>query len=328
MYTLMPFTPIKAVLRLANPVKLLKGVADIFLTKMLGKNLAQRMIAEVYIKDPAMTEQGIKELRNAIRNKQVCDRIAQYVSHPDTELPSADSDKSAVLAMVLCVPRFEPPLQAQSILRSLDDAQIHSLHTLLLAEIRQADMRKLVEFYGNDEVIAILKELVSVFYVPLVELYQTADLPSLISDVKDILSSILTVAEQRTTDPKELIAQYVESLKGATERLYRFFHTAASNDSGTMEGLMSWFLSLVELARRYGYQLLINQASNQAISAITHNCTRTLTETLVHRMRSQSRRSCLAPRPSNGKPSCKTPRASRSGSSSASSATNAASSTS
>jgi hypothetical protein len=40
----------RAVLRFTNPVKLLKGLADIFLTKMLGKNLVQRMIAEAYIK--------------------------------------------------------------------------------------------------------------------------------------------------------------------------------------------------------------------------------------------------------------------------------------
>ena len=45
---------------------------------------------------------------------------------------------------------------------------------------------------------------------------------------------------------------YVDVLKRATDLLYAFFHTATKNDTGTMESLMSWFLGLVDLSRRYG----------------------------------------------------------------------------
>jgi hypothetical protein len=166
---------------------------------------------------------------------------------------SQDADKKETLEAIFSDRRFTPALHGPTIMSALSDDQIVSLHLLLLAEIRQADLHKLVDFYGNDEVIAILKELISVLYVPLVELYQTADLSTLISDVKDITSSLIHVAEQRSADPRELLNQYHEALKTATEKVYRFFHAATLNDTGTMEGLMRWILGLVELCRRYGH---------------------------------------------------------------------------
>ena len=53
MYQLFPFTGMKALLKIGNPVSLLRGMVDLFFAKVLGKNLMQRMIGEAYLKVPA-----------------------------------------------------------------------------------------------------------------------------------------------------------------------------------------------------------------------------------------------------------------------------------
>jgi hypothetical protein len=47
---MVPFTPMRGLLKLGAPDRIIRGIIDLFFVKMMGRNLAQRMIGEGYIK--------------------------------------------------------------------------------------------------------------------------------------------------------------------------------------------------------------------------------------------------------------------------------------
>jgi hypothetical protein len=53
------------------------------------------------IQEPAMTESGIKDLKKKIANPQLCERIVQFVAHPETELPSAGRFASSSIINII-----------------------------------------------------------------------------------------------------------------------------------------------------------------------------------------------------------------------------------
>ena len=69
---------------------------------------------------------------------------------------------------VLNYPGLPPHGVSQPELDLLTDEQLATLHSVMIGEIRQQDLRQLTDFCGNDEAIAIMKEVVSVVYAPLV----------------------------------------------------------------------------------------------------------------------------------------------------------------
>lgn len=125
-----------------------------------------------------------------------------------------------------------------------------ALCTLLDIELRQCDQRKLVEFMGDDKVIEILKTMTGIFFQPLMNAYQSANIGDLLSVIKDTANRILAVAENKCASPSASFGAYREILDSLEAPLFAFVHELFTKDDGSMEKTIKWTLALFDIIRK------------------------------------------------------------------------------
>lgn len=155
------------------------------------------------------------------------------------------------LGHVLKYDEIEPILERDDIHTVLtEEIKLSTAAHLLEITMRRDDMHKMVEFCGNDEVIRILKTLISIFFKPLAEVYQSANLGELLVLVKTTISKILEVAENRCLSSSAAFSAYRKIIDEIEEPLFQFLLQMVKNDKGSIEETINWFLKLVDNLRK------------------------------------------------------------------------------
>lgn len=103
----------------------------------------------------------------------------------------------------------------------------------------------MIEFCGNEKVIALTKDLISIFLKPLFELYQVSDLGGIISLIKDMISATLQIAENRLLSPKQCFSAYLLMFERFENQMYSVIHSMAQNDTGIIQSTTDWVFSMV-----------------------------------------------------------------------------------
>jgi hypothetical protein len=74
-----------------------------------------------------------------------------------------------VLTQILNDPTIEPKINS-SVVDSLSEKEIHQLISLLNLEFERRDKEMLSNFFGNEQTVTILKEMINILYAPLLEM--------------------------------------------------------------------------------------------------------------------------------------------------------------
>lgn len=83
LHGLMPYFVLKGILKISNPMAMIRGVLDLFLARPFGgQSLIQRMFSSSLTEDLRMLDEDIEVVQDKIDDPVLCQKIEQYAKAP------------------------------------------------------------------------------------------------------------------------------------------------------------------------------------------------------------------------------------------------------
>ncbi|KAG0345555.1 hypothetical protein BG004_003579 [Podila humilis] len=336
-HLLMPYRTIWGLLKVSNPIAMMKGILDLFLAQPFGRrSLMQRIISVNIQEEITEYKNDIEQIKASIGDHTLCDKIYNYVQAPKTVVsaifPNDEPYDITELSLVLDVlqsDKIQPVLQPQQILRVLDSKKkldfeeyqkerrakqqtfvdqdlsdqsdlsdsdysgtksssnnsdqkhklrsplrptlsrthsmphpelnlVRQLQQLLVTHLRIQDKERMMALVFQGVTGEIFKELISIFYQPLAQVYKSANVADSLMDVKDFSDELIKIVEQ--SDDNEADAQatngrpttatlYLNLVKKHLPSFYKFVHSVHKQDDGLFHDLLEWIESILNFMR-------------------------------------------------------------------------------
>ncbi len=278
-HSLIPYTLIKNVIRLANPAAVMSGVLDIFLAQPFGARSLLQRIFSLTLND------GIRNFQRAIDALAV--KIADPVfvaklkafSDADEHIKiaireEADSDDVDLIVAVLRSELIEPSLVPEQIGRlynayvafnsaveNVDEELKHGaelfsyLKQLMKLYTRQRDKTMMLNLVEEPVTLSLFRDLFTIFYEPLVRVYKSANVYSSVTDFSAFLDDLMQVVERcreedTSADPNQTVQAFIDLCQRHEHNFYKFVHEVHTHDNGLFTQLMGWIEGILEFLRK------------------------------------------------------------------------------
>ncbi|KAF9572503.1 hypothetical protein EC968_009727 [Mortierella alpina] len=137
---------------------------------------------------------------------------------------------------------------------------IQQLQQLLVTHLRIRDKEQMLGLVFQGVTGEIFKELISIFYEPLVKVYRSANVADSLMDAKDFVDELIKIVEQtdqdedNTTDSQSGKEQsvstlYLDLVKKHLPSFYKFVHSVHKQDDGLFRDLLEWIESIISFMR-------------------------------------------------------------------------------
>lgn len=105
-HLLMPYRTMWGILKVSNPMAMMKGIMDLFLAQPFGKSsLMQRIISVNLQEEITEYKKDIVQLEASIGDQGLCDKIHNYVYAPKDVVASIFPDSGMFFSFVLHIPK-------------------------------------------------------------------------------------------------------------------------------------------------------------------------------------------------------------------------------
>jgi len=258
LYSMTPWTVIKGLVKMTNPIKIMIKLLDVFLARPFGgRNLLQRMAKSFF--DLENKEYMLTEIRQTIKNDAMCEKIHNFalaaeVREKHTKSKEAQKKTEISLQTILLDKDVNPRFGTREV-EELSDKQKQYLFQLWLLEIKVIDHEKFIDLIGTEEFVRILKELANALYMPLSACYKSANLSLLIGAIADALKEITTVAadlqENPDKDPKSTFKAYMDIIDKHLPEVYKFVRDTLLHDkTGIIKEIIKWVARIINFMRK------------------------------------------------------------------------------
>jgi hypothetical protein len=284
LHGLMPYFLLRTALKISSPVAMIRSVVDIFLaTPFGGRSLLQRMFSSSLTEEVTNIEEDIEAVKVKVDDPVMCEKLRLFVNAPreiqDTYRTNARQGKIPVLVVVLRSGE-EPRLNRDQLRRA---HRAHLAHAAYLRERENLadsddddgptdeeawlfeDLKVLVQLYSRlrdlEQLIALifegvtaelLKDIISIFYAPLAQVYRAANIGNSVSDLQNFIADLIRVVEatedMSEEDPQATVQAFIDLVGRHEQAFYSFVHKVHVNGKGLFESLMRWieiFLTVV-----------------------------------------------------------------------------------
>jgi len=269
-HSMIPQTIVLGILKIANPFALTQGFVNLFVARPFGvKNLMQRVMESLL--RLSETEDEIKRIKKTLnyRHKHVAKKMKAHFAKKISlktllsfmETLDKNKNKNPQQPHVLTyeqscrireiineilVGTDTRPLLHPHVVHSLSDNEYVMIWRWVELQARKEAKTMFIDFIGSDLVITVFKELIPILYMPLMSLYNSDDLGSLVRGSFALIEGMIRVAEDKRMHPSEQHHRYGVLFDGYCERVYRFVHIVANVDKrqggAKLEGLANWSL--------------------------------------------------------------------------------------
>lgn len=281
---LMPYFMMRQVLRISNPVTMIRGVIDLFLAQPFGqRSLLQRMFSSSLQEEARDLQELVNAIKAKIEDETLCEKVRLFVyAPPDVQnvyKADAESEKVDLLTTILRSPE-EPRLNRPQIHRVIkasrsyevykryrselrnpeddegpqdDDAWLYEdLHVLLRTMTRLRDKEQMLSLIFEGVTAELLKDIVTIFYSPLAQVYKAANIADSLYDLQTFINDLIKTVEANEelsyTDPQRTVQVFIDLVARHEGKFYTFVHQVHSKGAGLFDGLMHWvelFLNFV-----------------------------------------------------------------------------------
>ncbi|KAI8142171.1 hypothetical protein BJV82DRAFT_615807 [Fennellomyces sp. T-0311] len=248
-HSFMPYRTMATILKLSNPISIVKAVLDLFLAQPLGgRSLFQRVILANMEEDAKTIDKDIQTLEEKIGDELLCSKVANavYTTVPNdfAGLGLERGNTNPIVETLVLLQRkdIEPQLSAEHIVKiaHLDNGPnkktkklIKQVYDLWLLRARKREQELLMTLVFQGVTGEILKELFAIFYQPLAQVYKAANigdsiqhLSAFMSDLIQLLDGLETATiETNTVEPFVLLVQRHE------QKFYQFVHRVHAQDT-------------------------------------------------------------------------------------------------
>ncbi|KAL7422844.1 hypothetical protein Q5752_002140 [Cryptotrichosporon argae] len=304
LHGLMPYFVLKGILKISNPMAMIRGVLDLFLARPFGgQSLIQRMFSSSLSEDVRLIAEDIQAVQDKIDDPVLCQKIDQYVNAPyeiqDVFRKDAASEGVDLLVVLLRSPT--PPIlsrpQIQRVARASrayreyklaqadaedsdddqgpdnDDAWLfEDLGILLKLMQRKKEKEALLALIFEGVTAELLKDIITIFYAPLAQVYKAASIADSLSDLQNFLNDMIrtveAVEELSQENPQRTVQTFIDLVQRHEQAFYSFVHNVHSKGQGLFDSLMAWielFLSYARdgLPHRLDLEVLLPHAEDE-----------------------------------------------------------------
>lgn len=294
---LMPYFMLRGILRISNPVSMIRGVLDLFLAQPFGqKSLLQRMLTSNIQEEARDLGEMANRIADKVEDDALCERVRCFVYAPldlQTEIRAeAERDRLDLMTVILKSDHIPPYDSAQPPPVPLNRSQVHrvvrssrafelykeyrsnlgrnevdegpdavdsqawlyeDLHVLLKCLTRLRDKEQLISLLFEGVTSELLKDIVTIFYSPLAQVYKAANIADSLSDlqtfVNDLIRTVESNEELSYTDPQKTVQSFIDLVARHEAHFYAFVHQVHSKGSGLFDGLMHWIELFINFVR-------------------------------------------------------------------------------
>ncbi|KAH6648297.1 PX domain-containing protein [Truncatella angustata] len=278
-HSLIPYTVLKNVIRLANPAAVMSGVLDLFLAQPFGSRSLMQRVFSATLNDGIRTfQKNIDAVSSKIGDEVFVNKLQAFVDsdeHVKVAIrEEAVADDIDIIVSILRSDLIEPPLVSGQVQRlynayvafnnaveNVDEefkqgAQLFSyLKQLLKLLIRQRDKQMMLQMIEEPVTLQLLRDLFTIFYEPLVRVYKSANIYSSITDFSVFIDDMIQVVEKcreedASADPNQTVQAFIDLCARHEHNFYKFVHEVHTHDNGLFTQLMGWVEGILDFLRQ------------------------------------------------------------------------------
>ena len=218
-HSLIPYTVLKNVIRIANPAAVMSGVLDIFLAQPFGTRSLMQRIFSLTLNDGIKSfQKSIDALSAKVGDPVFTDKLQRYTDaeeHLKVGIrEEAESENIDLIVAILRSDLIEPELTGEQVQRlfnayvafnnaveNVDEelkqgAQLFSyLKQLLKMCTRQRDKAMMLQLVEEPVTLQLFRDLFTIFYEPLVRVYKSANVYSSVTDFAVFIDDMVQVGD-------------------------------------------------------------------------------------------------------------------------------------
>lgn len=220
-HSLIPYTVIKNVIRIANPAAVMSSVLDVFLAQPFGaRSLLQRIFSLTLNDGIRSFQKSIDTLAVKIGDQVFVEKLQKYTDAGD-EVKVAIREEAAaddvdIIVAILRSEVISPPLTAEQVGRlynayvafnnaveNIDEelkqgAQLFSyLKQMLKLCTRQRDKAMMLRLIEEPVTLQLFRDLFTIFYEPLVRVYKSANVYNSVTDFAVFIDDMIQVGAEK-----------------------------------------------------------------------------------------------------------------------------------
>jgi len=297
MHAMIPYWAMRGVLKISNPVAMIRGVLDLFLARPFGAtSLVQRMFSSGLYEEIREFKEDLEKVAAKIGDQRLCEKVKTFVEAPREIQEFFESDAKSenidLIAVILRSPegphldkatyqRIQRASQAYEKYKAyrdgLDDPALdegpdnddawllEDLNVYMKLLRRCRDKEQLVELIFEGTTSELLKDIVTIFYAPLMQVYKAANISDSLIDLQKFIDDLIRTVERAdevaVRDAQSIVQTFVDLVGRHEGAFYNFVHQVHSKGAGLFDGLMHWIELLVNFVR----QGLTNTISLEAL---------------------------------------------------------------
>ncbi|KAK7431056.1 hypothetical protein QQZ08_002337 [Neonectria magnoliae] len=278
-HSLIPYSVIKNVIRIANPAAVMSGVLDIFLAQPFGTRSLMQRIFSLTLNDGIKSfQRSIEALSAKIADPIFTDKIQKYTQAEEyikTGLrEEAEAEDVDLIVVILRSELIEPELSGEQIQRlfnayvafnnaveNVDEelrqgAQLFSyLKQHLKLCTRQRDKQMMLQLIEEPVTLQLFRDLFTIFYEPLVRVYKSANVYNSVTDFAVFIDDMIQVVDKcrdqdASADPNQTVQAFIDLCQRHEHNFYKFVHEVHTHDNGLFTQLMEWTEGILEFLRK------------------------------------------------------------------------------
>ncbi|KEY78553.1 hypothetical protein BA78_0702 [Aspergillus fumigatus] len=277
-HSLVPYTLLKNVIRIANPAAVMSGVLDLFLAQPFGsRSLLQRIFSMALNDGIKQFQKSIDSLAAKVDDPVLTGKLKEF-THADenikneirTEAATEDVDLIvAILRSDLIAPELTPE-QVGKVFNAyvawnhaVDNVDLEmqegaqwfaNMKQLLKLYTRQRDKAMILSIIEEPVTLQLFRDLFTIFYEPLVRVYKSANVYSSITDFAQFADDAIAVIEKChrqdvSADPNQTVQAFIDLCERHQDNFYKFIHEVHLHDNGLFTSLMGWIEDILEFLR-------------------------------------------------------------------------------
>ena len=216
-HSMIPYTIIKNVVRVANPAAVMSHVLDIFLAQPFGARSLMQRIFSLTLNDGIRTfQKAIDALIAKIEEPVFCQKLKAFCDAPEglkNEIRTeSKTDETDLIVVILRTEVIYPPLNSEQVgkifnayvawnnaVDNVDEemrqgALLFSyLKQLLKLYTRQRDKSMMLGMIEEPVTLQLLRDLFTIFYEPLVRVYKSANVYNSVTDFAVFVDDLIQV---------------------------------------------------------------------------------------------------------------------------------------
>ncbi|KAK3329419.1 succinate flavoprotein subunit [Apodospora peruviana] len=277
-HSLIPYTIMKNVIRVANPAAVMSNILDIFLAQPFGARSLMQRIFSLTLNDGIRSfQKSIEALADKIGDRVFVEKLKRYTDI-DEDIKNAIreealADEVDLIVVILRSDLIEPSLEPEQIGRlynayvafnsaveNVDEelkqgAQLFSyLKQLLKLYLRQRDKAMMLNLIEEPVTLQLFRDLFTIFYEPLVRVYKSANVYNSVTDFAQFVDDLIQVVEKcreqdASADPNQTVQAFIDLCQRHEHNFYKFVHEVHTHDNGLFTQLMGWIEGILAFLR-------------------------------------------------------------------------------